>query len=53
VEIRGNRLTATGRGEPFRRERHGEGTEIKGISYSGLSLYRDGESYIVEFIADV
>jgi SHS2 domain-containing protein len=53
VEISGNRLSATLRGEEFRREKHGGGEEIKGISYSGLSLYREGERYILEFIADV
>ena len=53
VEIEGNRLTALCRGEEFRREKHGGGAEIKGISYSGLSLYREGESYVLEIIADV
>lgn len=53
VEIRGNRLTAILGGEEFRREKHGGGDEIKGISYSGLSLYREGERYVLEFIADV
>ncbi|HMA05010.1 MAG TPA: archease [Methanomicrobiales archaeon] len=53
VEIRGNRLSAVLGGEPFRREKHGGGEEIKGISYSGLSLYQEGESYVLEFIADV
>jgi SHS2 domain-containing protein len=53
VEILGNRLTALCRGEEFRKEKHGGGEEIKGISYSGLSLYKEGESYVLEFIADV
>jgi len=53
VDIRGNSLTALGRGEEFRREKHGGGAEIKGISYSGLSIYKEGESYVLEFIADV
>ena len=53
VDIRGNRLVADLRGEPFRREKHGGGEEVKGISYSGLSLYREGESHVLEFIADV
>jgi len=53
VEIRGGHLSASCRGEEFRREKHGGGEEIKGISYSGLSLYREGESYVLEFIADV
>ncbi len=53
VGIEGNRLTALCRGEEFLREKHGGGGEIKGISYSGLSIYKEGESYILEFIADV
>ena len=53
VEIEGNRLRALCRGEPFDRKRHGGGEEIKGISYSGLSINKEGESYILEFIADV
>jgi SHS2 domain-containing protein len=53
VEIAGNRLSAVLRGEEFRRERHGGGEEIKGISYSGLSIYKEDESYVLEFIADV
>jgi SHS2 domain-containing protein len=53
VAIEGDRLTAVCRGEEFRREKHGGGDEIKGISYSGLSIYKEGESYVLEFIADV
>ena len=53
VEIRGNRLTALCRGEGFQREKHGGGEEIKGISYSGLSIYKEGERYVLEFIVDV
>ena len=53
VEIRGNRLSAVLRGEEFSREKHGGGAEIKGISYSGLALYREGDQYVLEFIADV
>ena len=53
VGITGNRLVATARGEEFDRERHGGGAEIKGISYSGLSIKEEGESYVLEFIADV
>jgi SHS2 domain-containing protein len=53
VGIEGTRLSALCRGEPFRREKHGGGEEIKGISYSGLAIYKEGESYVLEFIADV
>ena len=53
VEIRGTRLSAALRGEEFSREKHGGGAEIKGISYSGLAIFKEGESYVLEFIADV
>jgi SHS2 domain-containing protein len=53
VQVEGNWLTALCRGEEFRKEKHRGGEEIKGISYSGLSIYKEGESYILEFIADV
>ena len=53
VRIDGNRLSAVCRGEEFSREKHGGGSEIKGISYSGLSIYEEGERYVLEFIADV
>ena len=53
VRIDGNRLSALCRGEEFSRDKHGGGSEIKGISYSGLSIYREGERYVLEFIADV
>ena len=53
VQIDGNRLTAACRGEEFSQEKHGGGSEIKGISYSGLSINKEGERYVLEFIADV
>ncbi|MGD9491470.1 MAG: archease, partial [Methanoregulaceae archaeon] len=33
--------------------KHSGGTEVKGISYSGLSIHRDKENYILEVIFDV
>jgi SHS2 domain-containing protein len=40
-------------GEPFDPDRHARGTEVKGVSYSGLSIIKDGAGYIVELIFDV
>jgi SHS2 domain-containing protein len=40
-------------GEPFQPDRHRAGTEIKGISLSGLTVSRDNHSYILEVIFDV
>lgn len=41
------------RGEPFSRDIHNAGRGVKGISYSGLSIVRDKESYILDVIFDV
>jgi SHS2 domain-containing protein len=40
-------------GEPFDPARHTGGTEVKGISYSGLRIIQEGAGYIVELIFDV
>ena len=40
-------------GEPFSPARHRGGMEIKGISLSGLTVYRDNHTYILEVIFDV
>ncbi|HON82014.1 MAG TPA: archease [Methanoregulaceae archaeon] len=40
-------------GEPFSSARHRGGMEIKGISLSGLKVYRDNHTYILEVIFDV
>jgi protein archease len=46
-------LSASCRGEPFSRERHAGGSEIKGVSYSGLRIYKEGEDDVLEIIFDV
>jgi SHS2 domain-containing protein len=46
-------LTATLRGEPFDRSRHAEGTEVKGISYSGMAISHDTNGYMVDILFDV
>ena len=54
VTLRENRhLTATCRGEAFSRETHLGGSEIKGVSYSGLRIYKEGEDDVLEIIFDV
>ncbi|WP_321508666.1 archease [uncultured Methanoregula sp.] len=46
-------LTAILFGEPFDQARHSEGTEVKGISYSGLSIRKDTNGYILDILFDV
>ncbi|WP_067050985.1 archease [Methanofollis ethanolicus] len=53
VSITGTSLTVTARGEPFAREKHQGGMEVKGVSYSGLTIFRDGEEFCSEILFDV
>jgi SHS2 domain-containing protein len=53
VHIAGNSLRASLRGEPFDPERHRGGTEIKGISYSGLKIVKEDEGYVLDILFDV
>nr|WP_320161219.1 archease [uncultured Methanoregula sp.] len=53
ITITGPALTATLYGEPFDPARHSEGTEVKGISYSGLSIREDTNGYMLEILFDV
>jgi SHS2 domain-containing protein len=53
VTISKNSLTAVLDGEPFDRTRHAEGTEVKGISYSGLSITQDTNGYMLDILFDV
>jgi SHS2 domain-containing protein len=53
VRIEGNSLTVTLDGEPFDRMRHSAGTEVKGISYSGLSITQDTNGYMLDILFDV
>lgn len=46
-------LTATASGIPFSRSQHRGGKEIKGISYSGLTIVKEHESYGMDVIFDV
>lgn len=40
-------------GEPFDPARHSGGTEVKGISYSGLAIKHDTNGYMLEILFDV
>jgi len=53
VHINGSHLNAVMHGEPFDRNRHAGGTEVKGISYSGMSITRDTNGYMLEILFDV
>jgi len=53
VNLDGLSLHAVLTGEPFDRERHAKGTEVKGISYSGMSIVRDAKGYMLDILFDV
>lgn len=53
VTIDGTDLRARVSGEPFDPARHLGGMEIKGVSYSGLGIVRDGEQFSSEILFDV
>ncbi len=53
VCIEGTNLTATLEGRPFDPLTDSGGTEVKGISYSGLHILKDGKGYVLEIIFDV
>ncbi|HRY75978.1 MAG TPA: archease [Methanoregulaceae archaeon] len=53
VRVTGNKLHARLFGEVFDPARHSGGTEVKGISYSGLEVRNDANGYIAEIVFDV
>lgn len=53
VEVRDGGLSVVMRGEPFDHEKHSGGTIVKGISYSGLQIVKDDETYEVDVLFDV
>lgn len=53
VDTDGKSFTAVLEGEPFDRSRHAGGTEVKGISWSGLSLARNDNEYVLDILFDV
>jgi SHS2 domain-containing protein len=46
-------LTAILKGETFDPLRHSSGTEVKGISYSGLIIQKDANGYMLDILFDV
>lgn len=53
ISINGPILTAQLTGEQFDPLRHSGGSEVKGISYSGLAIMHDKNGYMLEIIFDV
>jgi SHS2 domain-containing protein len=53
VKIEGTHLTAILDGEPFNPLRHNQGTEVKGISYSGMLIEKEKDGYLLEILFDV
>lgn len=53
VTIAEGELTAVLSGEPFNRQIHGGGTEVKGISFFGLSVGRQNNEYVLDILFDV
>jgi SHS2 domain-containing protein len=53
IRITGNTLYAMLDGEAFDPARHSGGSEVKGISYSGLSITHSTNGYMLDIIFDV
>ena len=53
ISIHGGHLEGELIGERFDPKKHSGGTEVKGISYSGLVVRKEDENYILEVIFDV
>ena len=53
VKIEKQHLTAILEGEPFDPLRHNQGTEVKGISYSGMLIEKETNGYLLEILFDV
>ena len=53
VKLDGLHLHAVLDGEPFDPARHNKGTEVKGISYSGLKISHDAKGFMLEIVFDV
>jgi len=53
ITLSGNSISALLEGEPFDRSRHSSGTEVKGISYSGLAIVQDADGYRADILFDV
>jgi SHS2 domain-containing protein len=52
-QIEDGKMTALLRGEPFDAAIHGGGTEVKGISWYGLSIRKEQNEYTCDVLFDV
>ena len=46
-------LSATAWGEPYDPTRHSAAVEVKGATYTGLAVYREGGRWVAECVVDV
>lgn len=53
VRIDGTRLTAWAYGEAVDRERHHPAVEVKGATYTELSVRRQGDGWLAQTVVDV
>lgn len=53
VSIEGSHLSATAWGEHLDMERHRPTVEVKGATYTELSVRREGEAWIAQCVVDV
>jgi SHS2 domain-containing protein len=53
LTIEGDSVHGTLLGEPFDPARHRGGSEVKGISYSSMKLWKEDDTYILDIILDV
>lgn len=53
IKIDGSALDCTAFGEPFDYDIHSGGTEVKGVSYSGLNIVKQKDRYVLDIIFDV
>lgn len=53
VEIDGCRLHAIAHGEPVSRDRHEPAVEVKGATFTGLSVRPEGDHWVAEYVVDV
>jgi len=53
VQLADAHLVAVCHGEPFSAQRHGEGLELKAITYHGLKVEQQGSVWLAEVIVDI
>lgn len=53
VQVDDDGLTATAHGEPIDRKRHQVDNEVKAITYHGLKVEHENDSWLAEVIVDI